>query len=68
MHVRLSWKFLPEAIASYENCKFLNLSRLYFRNAMMTVLRRSKILILNGSRSIDVNTKYQQEQTNNLNS
>ena len=37
MHVRLSWKFLPEAIASYENCKFLNLSRLYFRNAMMTV-------------------------------
>ena len=29
---------------------------------------RSQILILNGSRSIDVNTKYQQQQTNNLNS
>ena len=31
-------------------------------------VRRSKILILNGSRSTDVNTKYQQQQTNNLNS
>ena len=29
---------------------------------------RSKILILNGSRSTDVNTKYQQQQTNNLSS
>ena len=29
---------------------------------------RSKNLILNDSRSTDVNTKYQQQQTNNLNS
>ena len=29
---------------------------------------RLKILILNGSRSTDVNTKYHQQQTNNLNS
>ena len=29
---------------------------------------RSKILILNGSKSTNVNTKYQQQQTNNLNS
>ena len=28
---------------------------------------QSKIFILNGSRSTDVNTKYQQQQTNNLN-
>ena len=28
----------------------------------------SENLILNGSRSTDVNTKYQQHQTNNLNS
>ena len=27
---------------------------------------RSKKLILNGSRSTDLNTKYQQQQTNNL--
>ena len=29
---------------------------------------QSNNLILNGSRSTDVNTKYQQQQTNNLNS
>ena len=29
---------------------------------------RSKILILKGSKSTDVNTKYQQQQINNLNS
>ena len=29
---------------------------------------RSENLILNVSRSTDVNTKYQQQQTNNLNS
>ena len=31
-------------------------------------VNRSDNLILNGSRSTDVNTKYQQQQANNLNS
>ena len=31
-------------------------------------VNRSKILILNGSRSTDVNTKYQQQQANKLSS
>ena len=37
---------------------------------MMTVdthVSRSKILVLKGSRSTDVNPKYQQQKTNNLN-
>ena len=64
------------------NCKSQNLQLSYckffylhptskFKTYNMTVdihLSRSKISILNGSRSTDVNTKYQQQKSNNLNS
>ena len=56
----LQWKY------NWKFCPFVNF--VIYNMTVDIYVSRSTILILKGSRSTVVNTKYQQQQTNNLNS